>query len=192
MKDSIPTDFVSLSREEFGRQFPDEWACLNYLMGYHYSFFEAYFEGICESCREYATFYPVRGYYRYVCGRCKKIYSPTYGTILHKVRHRKKWFYAIWLLHHYPNMTIQELADETQVTFKTAWNMQEAIRNDIDKNYRTKRRERVNIRRTPNGRWRVRMKKDNKLTDIGSFRTRDEAVFARNVARKAQGKTVWR
>ena len=182
----IPTDFVHLSWAEFEAQFTDNWACVQYLMESVFPFNQ----GRCYHCGQEVTFYPLPSHRRFHCGQCRKVYTPTAGTICHKTQQLKKMFQAIWLLHHTPDMTILELRRQLGVTYKTAWRMADRIRSEQHPDYRAERRARRNITEMPNGKWRVRLWTSTRTSiEVGIFATFEEAVVARDRARKALGRT---
>lgn len=66
---------------------------------------------------------------RYKCKKCGKIFSDTSGTMLHNSKiGTEKWLYAIWKMSNSKGISTIELSKDIEVTYKTAWMMQQKIR----------------------------------------------------------------
>ena len=66
---------------------------------------------------------------RYKCKECRKIFSDTTGTLLHNSKiPTEKWLYAIYKMSTSKGISTMELKGDIEVTYKTAWMMQQKIR----------------------------------------------------------------
>lgn len=100
--------------QDFNNQFPDEQACLNYLVKARYP---------------NAKIYKIEGRAVYADYKGNQI-SPKAGTIFHhSATALKKWFYAIFLMSQSKNgVSAKELERHLGVTYKCAWRMAHQIR----------------------------------------------------------------
>ena len=111
--------------QDFFRQFPDDDACLHYLM------LEYYGETLdCPSCGKHGKFHRVKKHPYYECAWCAHHIHPMAGTIFHRSHTSlQKWFFAIYLFtttRH--GVAAKELQRQLSVTYKTAWRMAHQIR----------------------------------------------------------------
>src|SRR5262245_52532312 len=103
-----------MTLRDFNRAFPDEEACLLYILRRKYP---------------RKKWYRIRGRKAFVDRRGKQIY-PLKGTIFEKSRTPlRSWFYAIYLFSVSKNgVAAKELQRTLGVTYKTAWRMAKQIR----------------------------------------------------------------
>ncbi len=111
---------------DFNRDFPDDDACLEFLVGLIYP------DGIvCRHCPQ------VRKHHRlakrpkaYSCDYCGTHVYPLAGSIFEKSTTRlKSWFYAMFLISSTRcGISAKQLERELGVTYKTAWRMFSQIR----------------------------------------------------------------
>jgi transposase-like protein len=113
---------------EFLAEFPDDYACLDYLWrtlyapdGKHYT---------CPKCEVVRTFHRVESRPLYSCAKCGKGIHPTAGTIFEKSSTSLHlWFYGIYLMSSTRcGISAKQLERELGVTYKTAWRMFNRIR----------------------------------------------------------------
>lgn len=121
----------SYSLEDLRRDFPDEDACLRWLVNYSNP------NGIyCRTCQDTTPHAKIAGRRSYSCARCGHHVHPTVGTIYHYSRkplHR--WFEAIYLITSTPaRTTATQLRVELKVNYKTAWRMRKEIRKMFSRN----------------------------------------------------------
>jgi transposase-like protein len=110
---------------EFEREFPDDAACLDYLVKMLYPF------GIdCPTCKEVTKHYRRKGRTSYSCEFCGHDEYPMAGTIFQdSATSLKLWFYAIHLMASTRcGISAKQLEREIGVTYKTAWRMFHKIR----------------------------------------------------------------
>ncbi len=111
--------------QDFFRQFPDDDACLDYLMNQMYG---EKFD--CPKCGKHGKYHRRKGHPTYECGWCSNHISPMAGTIFHRSHTPlQKWFYAIYVFtttRH--GVAAKELQRQLSVTYKTAWRMAHQIR----------------------------------------------------------------
>ncbi len=111
--------------KQFMKQFPDDDACLNYLMHKHYG------ETLdCPKCKKHGKFYRIKCHPAFECAWCGHRINPMARTIFarsHTSLH--DWFYAIYLFtttrHGVPAM---ELHRKLGVTYQTAHRIAHKIR----------------------------------------------------------------
>src|SRR5437879_9082012 len=110
---------------EFDKQFPDDAACLEYLMA------ERYPEGVfCEKCQKVTAHYREKARPSYSCQFCGHRVHPMVGTIFQdSATSLRLWFYAIYLMASTRcGISAKQLERELGVTYKTAWRMFNKIR----------------------------------------------------------------
>lgn len=108
--------------KQFKADFPDDYACLDYI-------FKNRFEGfVCPSCGD-NRFYRVKGRKSYAC-KCGYQIAPTSNTIFHKSDTKlTDWFFAIYLMSNSKNgVSAKELQRHLGCTYKTAWRIAKKIR----------------------------------------------------------------
>ncbi len=113
------------SVQDFFKLFPDDDACLHYLM------VEYYGETLdCPKCGKHGKFHRVKKHAYYECAWCAHHIHPMAGTIFHRSHTSlQKWFFAIYLFtttRH--GVAAKELQRQLSVTYKTAWRMAHQIR----------------------------------------------------------------
>lgn len=112
------------------RDFPDEKACLDWLLRVRYP------QGItCRQCGVVnAKHHYVASRRSYSCQQCGHHLHPTAGTIFHKSSTPlTQWFYAVYLIAQNPaGVTAKQLERELGVTYKTAWRMFRLIHQRLD------------------------------------------------------------
>ncbi len=110
---------------EFERQFPDDGACLDYLVKTLYP------KGIyCPTCRATTKHHRDKSRPSYACQYCGHHEHPMVGTIFQdSATSLKLWFYAMYLMASTRcGISAKQLERELGVTYKTAWRMFNKIR----------------------------------------------------------------
>jgi len=110
---------------EFERQFPDDAACLDYLMRALYP------TGVyCPKCQKVTKHYRNTKRPSYSCEYCGRHEHPMVGTIFQdSPTSLKLWFYAMYLMASTRcGISAKQLERELGVTYKTAWRMFNKIR----------------------------------------------------------------
>ena len=111
---------------DFKRQFPDDDACLDYIM-------EQRHPGrvvTCEKCKAERKHYRIAGRKVYSCDHCGSHISPLAGTIFEKSSTALHlWFHAMFQMGSTKcGISAKQIQRETGVTYKTAWRMFKQIR----------------------------------------------------------------
>jgi transposase len=110
---------------EFEKQFPDDAACLAYLMA------ERYPDGVCcEKCQKVTSHYREKARPSWSCQFCGHRVHPMVGTIFEdSATSLRLWFYAIYLMASTRcGISAKQMERELGVTYKTAWRMFKQIR----------------------------------------------------------------
>ncbi|MGH2473261.1 MAG: IS1595 family transposase, partial [Candidatus Limnocylindria bacterium] len=110
---------------EFEKQFPDDAACLDYLMA------ERYPSGVlCPKCQKVTKHYREKARPSWSCEFCGHRVHPMVGTIFEdSATSLRLWFYAIYLMASTRcGISAKQLERELGVTYKTAWRMFHQIR----------------------------------------------------------------
>ncbi len=110
---------------EFDRDFPDDAACLDYLVAWLYP------NGIhCPKCDKVTKHYRDAGRPSYACEFCGHHEHPMRGTIFQdSATSLRLWFYAIYLMTSTRGgISAKQLERELGVTYKTAWRIANRIR----------------------------------------------------------------
>jgi transposase len=111
---------------QFQSEFPDDDACLEYLM------LKRFPDGIalCVECGVDRKHYRVSGRTCYACPVCGSHLFPLAGTIFHKsTTSLTTWFYVIKLMTSTRvGISAKQIQRETGVTYKTAWRMMKQVR----------------------------------------------------------------
>ena len=110
---------------EFDKQFPDDAACLDYLMA------ERYPDGVfCEKCHKVTKHYREKARPSWSCEFCGHRVHPMVGTIFEdSATSLRLWFYGIYLMASTRcGISAKQLERELGVTYKTAWRMFHQIR----------------------------------------------------------------
>src|SRR5437879_2551492 len=110
---------------EFEAQFPDDAACLAYLMA------EKYPDGVfCEKCEKVTKHYREKVRPSWSCEFCGHHVHPMVGTIFEdSATSLRLWFYAIYLMASTRcGISAKQMERELGVTYKTAWRMFNRIR----------------------------------------------------------------
>ena len=110
---------------EFERQFPDDAACLDYLVQTLYP------NGIyCPKCGKVTKHYRDKARPSYTCEFCGRHEHPMVDTIFQdSATSLKLWFYAMYLMASTRcGISAKQLERELGVTYKTAWRMFNRIR----------------------------------------------------------------
>lgn len=116
---------VKYTLRDFLAEFPNDDACLDWLMDYLYP------HGVhCEACGRVTKHHRVKSRKSYSCDVCGHHVHPTAGTIYHKSSTSLRlWFYAIYLMSSTRcGISAKQLERELGVTYKTAWRMFKQIR----------------------------------------------------------------
>lgn len=111
---------------QFKTEFPDESACLEYMMQKRWPGGIA----LCAECGVERKHYRVTGRTCYACPVCGSHIFPLAGTIFHKsTTPLTTWFYVIRLMSTTRvGVSAKQIQRETGVTYKTAWRMMKQIR----------------------------------------------------------------
>ncbi len=110
---------------EFEREFPDDAACLAWLLR------ERYPDGIfCKKCGRLTTHHRRKSRPSYECAFCGTDVHPMVGTIFQdSATSLRLWFYAMYLMASTRcGISAKQLERELGVTYKTAWRMFRQIR----------------------------------------------------------------
>src|SRR5712692_1008246 len=113
---------------EFEKQFPDDAACLAYLMEAKYP------DGVfCEKCQKVTSHYREKARPSWSCQFCGHRVHPMVGTIFEdSATSLRLWFYAIYLMASTRcGISAKQLERELGVTYKTAWRMFHLIRTQL-------------------------------------------------------------
>ena len=118
----------------FGRAFPDESSCLEWLKNYVYPAGIVCHNPACARSRQVTKHYRVVSRRSYCCAHCGHHVHPTAGTIFHKSpTPLRLWFYAAYMMASTGgDIPARELQRELEVTYKTAWRMWTQIRALLD------------------------------------------------------------
>src|SRR6266540_7435758 len=113
---------------EFERQFPDDTACLEFLMA------EKYPDGVfCGKCQKVTKHFRDNGRPSYQCEFCGTRVHPMVGTIFeNSATSLRLWFYGMYLMASTRcGISAKQLERELGVTYKNAWRMFNLIRNQL-------------------------------------------------------------
>jgi len=122
---------------DFDREFPDDAACLNWLVGHLYP------DGIfCPKCQRVTKHHRVKARTCYACQFCGHQEYPMRGTIFEdSATSLKLWFHGFFLMAQTRcGISAKQLERELGVTYKTAWRIFNKIRSllaDDDDHYFT-------------------------------------------------------
>jgi transposase len=114
---------------EFEAEFPDDAACLDWLLAWRYP------DGVfCPTCQRVTKHHRERKRTSYSCQFCGHRVHPMVGTIFEdsatSLRH---WFYAMYLMTSTRcGVSAKHLERELGVTYKTAWRMAKQIRSMLE------------------------------------------------------------
>src|SRR5215212_8009873 len=114
---------------EFERQFPDDAACLEFLVE------KLYPEGIyCPTCEKVTRHHREKNRPSLACQYCGHHEHPLVGTIFeNSATSLRLWFYAMYLMASTRcGISAKQLERELGVTYKTAWRMFHKIRSLLD------------------------------------------------------------
>src|SRR5579872_1927168 len=125
VKQSIPKH-LRFTMSNFNAQFPDDAACLAFLMDQKYP------SGLvpCEKCGVERKHHRLANRPAYSCDHCGSHIYPMAGTIFQDSRTPlRTWFYAMFLMSSTRcGISAKQIQRETGVTYKTAWRMFKQIR----------------------------------------------------------------
>lgn len=112
--------------DQFKAMFPDDDACLDYIMEQRHPGRVAR----CEKCETDRKHYRIAGRKVYSCDHCGTQISPLAGTIFEKSSTElHKWFHAMFQMGSTKcGISAKQIQRETGVTYKTAWRMFKQIR----------------------------------------------------------------
>jgi len=112
--------------DDFKRQFPDDDACLDYIMEKRHPGRVA----TCDKCKVERKHYRIAGRKVYSCDHCGSHISPLAGTIFEKSSTPLRlWFHAMFQMGSTKcGISAKQIQRETGVTYKTAWRMFKQIR----------------------------------------------------------------
>jgi transposase len=114
---------------EFEREFPDDAACLDWLLHHRYP------DGVfCDKCQRITKHHREKARPSYSCQFCGHRVHPQVGTIFEdSATSLKLWFYAVYLMTSTRcGVSAKHLERELGVTYKTAWRMANKIRSMLD------------------------------------------------------------
>jgi transposase len=114
---------------EFEREFPDDSACLQWLMEWRYP------DGVyCPKCERVTKHHRERKRTSYSCQFCGHRVQPMVGTIFeNSATSLRLWFCALYLMTSTRcGVSAKHLERELGVTYKTAWRMAKQIRSMLD------------------------------------------------------------
>jgi len=117
---------------EFDRDFPDDTACLDWLVGHLYP------NGIhCPTCEKVTRHHRVKSRTAYACQFCGHHEYPMKGTIFEdSATSLRLWFHAIYLMAQTRGgISAKQLERELGVTYKTAWRMANKIRTLLSESF---------------------------------------------------------
>jgi transposase len=125
VKQSIPAH-LRYTVNHFNAEFPDDDACLQYIMD------ERFPNGLahCEKCQKETKHHRVTGRKAYACDHCGSHLYPLAGTIFEKTSTSLRlWFYAMYLMGSTRcGISAKQIQRDTGVTYKTAWRIFKQIR----------------------------------------------------------------
>jgi transposase len=112
--------------KQFQADFPNDDACLEYLMQKRFPGSVA----VCVGCKVRRKHHRVTGRMCYACDHCGNHLFPLAGTVFHKsTTSLTTWFYVIKLMTSTRvGISAKQIQRETGVTYKTAWRMMKQIR----------------------------------------------------------------
>lgn len=133
VKQSIPPA-RRFTVEQFNAMFPDNDACLDWLMEKRYPGHVV----PCEKCNEDRKHHRITGRKSYCCGYCGSMVSPMAGTIFEKSSTPLRlWLYAIYLMSATRcGVSAKQIQREVGVTYKTAWRIFKQIRSLMSEDVR--------------------------------------------------------
>ncbi len=139
MQHSVQITTRIYTRQDFEHDFPDDAACLEWLMNYRYPDGIVCLSPTCPRRGQITPHHRVLSRRSYCCAHCGHHVHPTAGTIFHKSSTPLRlWFYAIYLMAVTPRaIPARQLQRELGVTYKTAWRMSTQIRGLWHENPRT-------------------------------------------------------
>jgi transposase len=117
---------------EFDQEFPDDAACLDYLVA------RLYPEGIyCPTCKRITKHHREKKRPSYACQFCGHHEHPLVGTLFEgSPTSLRLWFYAIYLMASTRcGISAKQLERELGVTYKTAWRMMNKIRSLLGQDF---------------------------------------------------------
>ena len=111
---------------DFNAQFPDNDACLDWLMEQRYP----NGVGVCSYCKVERKHHRIASKKAYACDYCGTYISPMAGTIFEKSRTSLRlWLYAMYLMSATRcGISAKQIQRECGVTYKTAWRIFKQIR----------------------------------------------------------------
>jgi transposase len=112
--------------KQFQAEFPNDDACLEYLMQKRWPGAVA----LCGGCKAKRKHHRVTGRTCYACDHCGNHLFPLAGTVFHKsTTSLTTWFYVIKLMTSTRvGVSAKQIQRETGVTYKTAWRMMKQVR----------------------------------------------------------------
>lgn len=124
-RQTIPPE-QKYTTKQFQAEFPNDAACLDYLMNKRFPGHIA----LCTECKVERRHYRVSGRTCYACPVCGSHLFPLAGTIFHKsTTPLTTWFYVIKLMSTTRvGVSAKQIQRETGVTYKTAWRMMKQVR----------------------------------------------------------------
>ena len=122
---SIPAE-RRFTINDFNALFPDDEACLDWLMEKRYPGARA----VCAYCGVERLHHRIAAKKAWACDHCGTYISPMAGTIFEKsTTSLRLWFYAIYLMSATRcGISAKQIQRETGVTYKTAWRIFKQVR----------------------------------------------------------------
>lgn len=167
-------DFSQMTLTQLNHKFPDERACMDYVVAAEYP------EGhVCVKCgrnsRDSKMYRSGNRPKAYMC-YCGRQWSPMAETIFNKTSlPLKSWFIAFWVIGRDPSkQNVRTLSRVLGITYKTAWRVAEIVNIQYNPHYRLDHQLYRGIEKSLNGRYRMRTKKDG-VTIRHTYNTLDEA-----------------
>jgi transposase len=114
---------------EFEREFPDDAACLDWLLHWRYP------DGVyCPTCERITKHHRERKRTSYSCQFCGHRVHPMVGTIFEdSATSLRLWFYGLYLMTSTRcGISAKQMERELGVTYKTAWRMANRLRSMLD------------------------------------------------------------
>ena len=117
--------------QRFIKRFPDSESCLEEIKRLKYP------NGIyCNACKRKTKHYKLNNRPVYECKICRKQISPLKNTLFEKSSTPLQvWFYALMIMTQArANVSITDLKNELNITYKTAWRMYRGILKLMEQN----------------------------------------------------------
>ncbi|MEO1530199.1 MAG: hypothetical protein AAFX06_32820 [Planctomycetota bacterium] len=111
------------TRSAFHRLFPDNAACIRYLMKLRYS------NTACPACKRFDSYSESGVNLRFTCSWGRHHLYPLAGTIAGKSPIPQKIFFAVWLFWKSDKLPrVREIEAELDVAYPTAWRIRKLLK----------------------------------------------------------------